>query len=306
MGQVINVSRMVDAAKKLGGAKVAAAYPCDQVSLGAVVEGKKLGLMDPIAVGPKSKIEAVAEENGFSLDGIIIEDIADSRACAARAAAMARDGQVAALMKGSLHTDELMGAVVARDAGLRTSRRVSHCFVMETPHCERPFIITDAVVNIAPDLKSKADIVRNSIDVARAIGIETPKIAILAAVETVNFDMPTTLDAAALCKMADRGQIQGAIIDGPLALDNAVSATACSIKKIKTPLEGRADVLMVPNLESGNILFKGLGYLGGGKLAGVVVGAKVPVILTSRADSAETRVASCALAALLAHQLRRN
>lgn len=292
---------LVRQAVGLGAIKVAVAYPCDAVSLQAALDAAAEGLIAPVLVGPRARIEQVARDNSFDIAALAIEDCPDSVSAAQRAAALARDGVVQAIMKGSLHTDELMAAVVARDAGLRTARRISHSFLMESTHYPRPFIITDAAVNIAPDLAGKADIVRNAIDVAHAIGVAVPKVALLAAVESINPAMQATLDAAALCKMADRGQITGAVLDGPLAFDNAVSVDAARTKGITSPVAGQADVLVVPNLESGNMLFKGLSYLGGAKLAGVVSGAKVPVILTSRADSQEARVASCALAVLLAH-----
>jgi phosphotransacetylase len=227
-----------------------------------------------------------------------------SHAAAARAVELARDGSVEALMKGSLHTDEMMTAIVSSASGLRTKRRVSHCFVMQTPHYPRPFIVTDAAINLAPDLAQKADIVRNAIDLAHVIGVAEPKVAILAAVETVTPAMPATLDAAALCKMADRGQITGALLDGPLAFDNAVSLAAARTKGIVSDVAGQADILVVPDLESGNMLAKQLMYLGEAASAGIVLGAKVPVILTSRADSRESRIASCAIALMLAHRYR--
>ncbi|MBN9401367.1 MAG: bifunctional enoyl-CoA hydratase/phosphate acetyltransferase, partial [Burkholderiales bacterium] len=226
-----------------------------------------------------------------------------SHAAADLAVALARTGEVEALMKGSLHTDELMGAVVRAD-GLRTKRRVSHCYLMQTPQYPRPFIITDAAINIAPTLEQKADIIRNAIDLAHAIGVERPRVAILAAVETVSASMPATLDAAALCKMADRGQIGGGQLDGPLAFDNAVSQAAAHIKGIRSDVAGRADILVAPDLESGNMLAKQLMYLGDAASAGIVLGARVPIILTSRADTYESRIASCALALLLAHHYR--
>jgi len=225
---------------------------------------------------------------------VAIEDRPDARAAAARAVELAVQGTVGALMKGNLHTDELMGAVVG--SALRTSRRISHCFVMQTPAYPRPFLITDAAINIAPTLQDKFDIVRNAVDLAHAFGIERPRVAVLAAVETVNPHMPATLDAAALCKMADRGQIEGAVVDGPLAFDNAVSAAAARTKGIVSPVAGAADILVVPDLESGNMLAKQLEYLGGASSAGIVLGARVPIVLTSRADSREARIASCAVA----------
>lgn len=255
-------------------------------------------------VGPRDRIEAVAAEAGLDLSGLAIEDVPHSHAAAARAAELARDGEVEALMKGSLHTDELMTAVVVREAGLRTKRRVSHCFVLQTPHYPRPFIVTDAAINLAPDLQQKADIIRNAIDLAHTIGVDVPRVAILAAVETVMPSMPATLDAAALCKMADRGQIEGGVLDGPLAFDNAVSIAAARTKGIVSDVAGQADILVVPDLESGNMLAKQLMYMGEAASAGIVLGAKVPVILTSRADSNASRIASCAIAVMLAHRYR--
>jgi len=281
-------------------------HPCDAVSLGAALDARALGLIEPVLVAPGARLHDRARQAGLELGDVRIEDVAHSHAAAERAAQMAASGEVEALMKGSLHTDEFMGAIVASASGLRTKRRISHCFVMQTPAYPRPFIITDAAVNIVPDLAIKADIVRNAIDLSRALGVTTPHVAILAAVETVNAGMPATLDAAALCKMADRGQITGGVLDGPLAFDNAVSAAAARIKGISSPVAGRADVLVVPDMESGNMLAKQLEYLGDASMAGVVVGARVPVILTSRADSLETRLASCAVAMLLANYYRKN
>ncbi len=298
------LARLLAAVRPLGAVKVAVVHPCDAVSLGAALEARAAGLIEPVLVAPRARLEALAAEQGWDLAGIAIDDVAHSHAAAARAAALAGQGDVQALMKGSLHTDELMSAVLDAGAGLRTGRRASHCFLMQTPAYPRPFIITDAALNIAPTLEQKADIVRNAIELAQAIGVARPKVAILAAVETVNAHMPATLDAAALCKMADRGQITGAELDGPLAFDNAVSIAAARIKGIQSGVAGQADVLVVPDLESGNMLAKQLEYLGGAASAGIVMGARVPIVLTSRADGAESRIASCALAALLAHHYR--
>ncbi len=284
--------------------RVAVVHPCDEPSLRAALDARDAGLIVPVLVAPRDKLEAVAAEAGLDLSGLVIEDAAHSHAAAARAAELARDGEVEAIMKGSLHTDELMSAVVARESGLRTKRRVSHCFVLQTPHYPRPFIVTDAAINLAPDLQQKADIIRNAIDLARVIGVETPRVAILAAVETVTPTMPATLDAAALCKMADRGQIEGGVLDGPLAFDNAVSIAAARTKGIVSDVAGQADILVVPDLESGNMLAKQLMYMGEAASAGIVLGAKVPVILTSRADSNASRIASCAIAVMLAHRYR--
>ena len=298
--------RLLQHVRPLGAIRVAVVHPCDALSLGGALDARAAGLIEPVLVGPRARIEAVAAEAGLDLAGIAIEDVPHSHAAAERAAAMGGKGEVQALMKGSLHTDELVSAVLAASAGLRTKRRLSHCFLMQTPAYPRPFIITDAAINIAPTLPEKADIIRNAIDLAHAIGVAQPRVAILAAVETVNPSMPATLDAAALCKMADRGQITGALLDGPLAFDNAVSMAAARIKGIVSPVAGQADVLVVPDLESGNMLAKQLEYMGDAATAGIVLGAKLPIVLTSRADSRETRIASCAIAVLLAHHYRTN
>ena len=298
------LQRLLDHVRPLAAIRVAVVHPCDELSLAAALDARAAGLIVPVLVAPRAKLEAVAAAAGLELDGIEIEDVAHSHAAAARGAELAGKGQVEALMKGSLHTDELMAAVLDKAAGLRTKRRLSHCFLMQTPAYPRPFIITDAAINIAPTLEDKADIVRNAIDLAHAIGVALPRVAILAAVETVNPSMPATLDAAALCKMADRGQITGALLDGPLAFDNAVSAAAARIKGIVSEVAGRADVLVVPDLESGNMLAKQLEYMGDAASAGIVLGAKVPIVLTSRADSRESRIASCAIALMLAHHYR--
>ncbi|MDR6990313.1 phosphotransacetylase [Luteimonas sp. 3794] len=284
--------------------RVAVVHPCDTASLSAALDARDAGLIVPVLVAPRERLEAVAADAGLDLTGIAIEHVAHSHAAAARAVALARAGEVEALMKGSLHTDELMAAVVASATGLRTKRRVSHCFVLQTPHYPRPFIVTDAAINLAPDLAQKADIVRNAIHLAHVLGIAVPRVAILAAVETVSPTMPATLDAAALCKMADRGQITGGILDGPLALDNAVSIDAARSKGIVSDVAGRADILVVPDLESGNLLAKQLIFMGNAASAGIVLGARVPVVLTSRADARESRLASCAIALMLAHHYR--
>ncbi len=297
---------LLDRARPLGAIRVAVVHPCDETSLAAALAARAAGLIEPILVAPKAKLEAIAHKAALDLSGVTIEDVAHSHAAAARAVVLAATGQVEALMKGSLHTDELMGAVVAAESGLRTARRISHCFLMHTPAYPRPFIITDAAINIAPSLEVKADIVRNAIDLAHIVGVAEPRVAILAAVETVNVRMQATLDAAALCKMADRGQIAGGVLDGPLAFDNAISVAAARIKGIVSPVAGVADVLVVPDLESGNMLAKQLEYLGGASSAGIVMGARVPIVLTSRADSCESRIASCAVASLVAHRYRDN
>ncbi len=297
---------LCERAQQLGRIRVAVVHPCDATSLAAALDAHTAGLIEPLLVAPRTKLEDVAREAGLDLSGLAIEDVEHSHAAAARAAALAASGQVEALMKGSLHTDELMAAVVRAEAGLRTARRISHCYLMHTPAYPRPFIITDAAINIAPTLEDKADIVRNAVALAHLVGVAMPRVAILAAVETVNPHMPATLDAAVLCKMAERGQITGAVLDGPLAFDNAISAAAARIKGIVSPVAGRADILVVPDLESGNMLAKQLEYLGGAASAGIVMGARVPIVLTSRADSRESRVASCALASLVAHHYRTN
>lgn len=298
------VQRLLAAAGRLAAIRVAVVHPCDATSLRAVLEARAGGFIEPVLVAPRARLEALAAEAGLDLAGIPLEDVPHSHAAAARAVELAAAGEVEALMKGSLHTDELMGAVVARTTGLRTKHRISHCFLMQTAHYPRPFIVTDAAINLAPDLEQKADIVRNAIALAQVVGVAEPRVAILAAAETVNPAMPATLDAAALCKMADRGQIAGGLVDGPLAFDNAVSPAAARIKGIVSPVAGRADILVVPDLESGNMLVKQLIFMGDAASAGIVLGARVPVILTSRADSAVSRIASCALAVLLAHHYR--
>ena len=295
------LQRLFEHVRPLGPLRMAVVHPCDALSLGGALDARAAGLIEPVLVAPAARLQAVAQAHGFDLTGIVIEDVPHSHAAAMRAVELVHQGTVQALMKGSLHTDELMAAVVASQGGLRTKRRVSHCFLMQTPAYPRPFIITDAAINIAPTLADKADIVRNAIDLAHAIGVEQPRVAILAAVETVTASMPATLDAAALCKMADRGQITGALLDGPLAFDNAVSMAAAHTKGIVSEVAGRADILVVPDLESGNMLAKQLEYLGDAASAGIVLGARVPIVLTSRADARDTRLASCAVAVLLAH-----
>jgi phosphate acetyltransferase len=291
--------KLVAAAQKHPPLKVAVAHPCDQVSLESVVAAAKLRLIEPILVGPEQRIRDVASKNGIDISQFEIVDAEYSQDSAARAVELVREGRAEALMKGSLHTDELMGAVVKRETGLRTARRISHCFVMDVPGHDQPLIITDAAVNIAPDLKCKVDITQNAIDLAHALGAPDVRVAILSAMESVNPDVPSTLEAAALCKMADRGQITGAQLDGPLALDNAISPEAAAIKKISSPVAGRASVLVVPDLEAGNMLAKSLSFLADADAAGIVLGAKVPIILTSRADEETARLASCAVAQLL-------
>ena len=283
----------------------AVAHPCDKESLKGPVIAFQEGIIEPILVGPENKIRSVAEEFGIDLHGIRIVNAAHSHDSAALAVSLVRTGDAEALMKGSLHTDELMGEVVARANGLRTNRRISHVFLMDVPTYHRPLLITDAAINIAPTLEDKVDIIQNAIELAHVIGITEPKVAILSAVETVNPKIQSTLDAAALCKMADRGQIKGGILDGPLAFDNAVSIVAAKTKGIKSAVAGHAEILVVPDLESGNMVAKQLEYLANALTAGIVLGTKVPIVLTSRADSAETRTASCVIAALIAHNNRK-
>jgi len=296
---------LLEQAQPLGRIRVAVVHPCDTASLGGALDAHEAGLIEPVLVGPKSKLQTLAAEHNWSLEGLEIIDVPHSHAAADCAVTLAARGEVQALMKGSLHTDELISAVLKGENGaLRSKRRLSHCFVLQTSAYPRPFIVTDAAINLAPNLEQKADIIRNAITLAHAIGIECPKVAILAAVETINPDMPATLDAAALCKMAERGQIAGALLDGPLAFDNAVSIAAAKTKGIVSKVAGQADILAVPDLESGNMLAKQLMFMGGASSAGVVLGAKVPIVLTSRADSRESRIASCALALMLAHHFQ--
>ena len=290
--------------KGLGPIPTAVAHPCDAESLKGPVIAFREGIIEPILVGPEAKIRSVAEENGLDLSGIRIVNAKHSHDSAAIAVSLVRNGDAEALMKGSLHTDELMGEVVSRANGLRTSRRISHVFLMDVPTYHRPLLITDAAINIAPTLEEKVDIIQNAIELAHVIGIPEPKVAILSAVETVNPKIQSTLDAAALCKMADRGQIRGGILDGPLAFDNAVSIVAAKTKGIKSAVAGHAEILVVPDLESGNMVAKQLEYLANALTAGIVLGTTVPIVLTSRADSAETRTASCVIAALIAHAKR--
>jgi phosphotransacetylase/acyl dehydratase len=291
---------LLSRATTLPPASVAVAHPCDAASLGAVVEMAAARLIVPILVGPEPKIRAAAQAAGLDISGYRIVDVPHSHAAAARAVALVRAGEAELLMKGSLHTDELMHEVVAADTGLRTERRLSHVYVMDVPTYPRPLLVTDAAMNIAPSLADKRDIIQNAIDLAHVMGTEWPKVAVLAAVEMVEPAMRSTLDAAALCKMADRGQITGGIVDGPLAFDNAVSPEAARQKGIVSLVAGQADILLVPDLEAGNMLAKQLTFLAGADAAGVVVGARVPIILTSRADSQRTRIASCAVAVLMA------
>ena len=296
--------RLVDLAKGRPAITMAVVHPCDRESLGGALSAAEAGLIRPLLFGPRKKIEAAAAELGVGLSAYEIVDVPHSHASAVRAVEYARNGEVEALMKGSLHTDELMSEVVAASSGLRTARRVSHVFYMDVPAYPKPLLITDAAINVEPDLEAKLDIVQNAIDLALALNIQEPKVAILAAVETVNPRMRATVEAAALCKMAERGQIRGGVVDGPLALDNAVSIVAAKTKGIASAVAGQADILVVPDLESGNIVAKQLEYLADAGSAGIVLGARVPIVLTSRADPAPARVASCAIALLIARNRR--
>jgi phosphate acetyltransferase len=297
--------RLIAAAQRLPPVTVAIVHPCDDVSLQGAVAAQKLGLITPILVGPPARIQSVADGLGIDISALTLIASAHSHESAAKAVALVREAKAEALMKGSLHTDELMAAVVAHDTGIRTERRLSHCFVMDVPGHNDPLIITDAAVNIAPTLQDKVDIVQNAIDLAHAIGLVDVRVAILSAMETVNPKVPSTVEAAALCKMADRGQITGATLDGPLALDNAIDLGAAAIKHIVSPVAGRANVLVVPDLVAGNILAKSLSFMAGADSAGIVLGALVPIVLTSRADSLPARLASCAVASLVAAARRR-
>jgi phosphate acetyltransferase len=298
--------RLIASARKLPPVLTAVAHPCDEVSLDGAVEARRLHLIEPVLVGPPARIRDVAARFNIDISGLSIVESDHSHDSAAKPVALVRAGKADALMKGSLHTDELMCAVVAREGGIRTERRLSHCFTMDVPGHDDPLIITDAAVNIAPTLQEKIDIVQNAIDLAHAAGYPEVRVAILSAMETVNPNVPSTIEAAALCKMADRGQITGAVLDGPLALDNAISPEAAAIKHIVSPVAGRANVLVVPNLEAGNMLAKSLSFLGGADSAGIVLGARVPIILTSRADTLMARLASCALASLVAEAHKRS
>ncbi|MCC7039344.1 MAG: phosphate acetyltransferase [Burkholderiales bacterium] len=295
---------LLDHCKTLPAVPTAVAHPCDDSSLRGAVDAARLGLIAPILVGPQARIAAVAKDGGIDLGPIPIVDAPYSEASAAKAVELVRQGRAEALMKGSLHTDELMAAVVSREGGLRTARRISHCFVMDAPEYRETLIVTDAAINIAPTLEDKVDIIQNAIDLAHALRFPEVRVAILSAMETVNSKVPSTIEAAALCKMADRGQITGALLDGPLAFDNAISPESVRIKHIRSSVAGRANVLVVPDLEAGNMLAKSLSFLAGADAAGIVLGAKVPIILTSRADSVTARLASCAIASLVAHARR--
>ncbi|MAO50291.1 MAG: phosphate acetyltransferase [Pusillimonas sp.] len=294
------IDRAVSEATKL---VCAVAHPCDEISLASAVAAQEQGIFEPVLVGPRARLAKAAMSVGLDLDQFQVHDTPHSHASAEVAVELVKSGQASLLMKGSLHTDELMHAVLGRQSGLRTNRKLSHVFIMDVPGYTGLLFITDAAINIFPDLETKADIVRNAIELHHALGLGKPKVAILSAVEQINAKIPSTIDAAALCKMADRGQIEGGIVDGPLALDNAISPDAARIKGIHSKVAGYAQVLVVPDLEAGNMLAKNLTFLSGASAAGVVVGARVPIILTSRADSAQTRLASCAVAVCYARWL---
>jgi phosphate acetyltransferase len=283
----------------------AVAHPCEAAALSGAIEAAQEGLIVPILVGPRAKIESTAKSAAIDLKDLEIVDTPHSVASASKAVALLREGRAELLMKGSLHTDELMAGVVSREGGLRTGRRISHVFVMDVPTYHKVLVVTDAAINIAPTLEDKVDICQNAIDLAISLGLERPKVAILAAVETVTSKMPATIDAAALCKMAERGQIKGAILDGPLAFDNAISRQAATMKGIDSEVAGETDIMLAPDLEAGNILAKQLSFLANADSAGLVLGARVPIILTSRADSVRSRIASCAVAMLAAHARRK-
>ncbi len=291
--------KFIERCKALPAITTAVVWPLSDVALRGAVEAATAGLIEPTLIGPEDRMKALAQKIGVDISSYPVLQAETEDKAAEIGVSICRSGIALALMKGSLHTDELLKPAMARDTGLRTARRISHVFIMDTPAYARTLLITDAAINITPELEDKVDIVQNAIDLAHALGIPEPKVAMLSAIETVNPKIKSTLDAAALCKMADRGQITGGILDGPLAFDTAVSAKAASIKKLVSPVTGQADILVVPDLESGNMLAKQLEYLGGAQLAGIVLGARVPTILTSRADSAETRLVSCAVAVLL-------
>jgi len=296
---------MLAKCKNLKPVPTAVAHPCEESALSGAIEAANLGLIVPILIGPRDKIESTAKAAGLDIGKYQIVDTPHSHASAVKAVELVREAEAELLMKGSLHTDELMAAVVSRDGGLRTNRRISHVFVMDVPTYHKVLFVTDGAINIAPSLEDKADICQNAIDLIMALGLKRPKVAILAAVETVTSKMPATIDAAALCKMADRGQITGALLDGPLAFDNAISKQAAGTKGIHSEVAGDPDILLAPDLEAGNILAKQLSFLANADSAGLVLGARVPIILTSRADSVRARIASCGVAMLAAHARRK-
>jgi phosphate acetyltransferase len=296
--------KLLEVCKKLSPVATAVAYPCEASALTAAVEAAQAGLIQPILVGPADTIKTIARKLKLDLGPYEVVDAPNSRAAAAKAVELVREGKTEILMKGSLHTDEFLGAVIARETGLRTGRRLSHVFLMDVPTYHKVLMITDAAINIAPNLEEKADILQNAIDLAISLGVDQPKVGILSAVETVTSKIPSTLDAAALCKMADRGQIKGALVDGPLAFDNAISTAAAKTKGIASAVAGDVDILLAPDLESGNMLAKQLSFLANADSAGLVLGARVPVVLTSRADSVRARLASAGVAVRLAHARR--
>ncbi len=303
-GNRSQLDRLLAMAEAQDPIRTAVVHPCDAAALGGALEAGRMQLIVPVLVGPAAKIAAAAVEAGEDLDGIEIIPVDHSHSAAETACRLAREGKVDAIMKGSLHTEELLAAVVDSRIGLRTDRRMSHVFILDVPGYPRPLLLSDAAINIAPDLATKRDIVQNAIDLAHALGVEGPRVAILAAVETVHPNMPATTDAAALAKMADRGQIVGGLVDGPLAFDNAISEEAAEAKDIVSRVAGIADVLIVPNIEAGNMMAKQLAYLGNAQSAGIVMGARVPIMLTSRADGRLSRLASCAAAVLVARHER--
>jgi phosphate acetyltransferase len=296
--------RLIQRARQLKPAKTVVAYPCDETSLRGPVEAAELGIIEPVLVGPSAKIQSIAREHKIDISRCKIVDSPDPVSAAAKAVSLIRESAGEVLMKGSLHTDELMREVTASATGLRTSRRISHVFVMDVPSYSETLFVTDAAINIFPDLDAKRDIVQNAIDLWTQAGLGTPRVAILSAVETITSKIPSTIEAAALCKMADRGQITGGVLDGPLAFDNAIDPQAAKIKGIKSPVAGRAQILLVPDLEAGNMLAKNLVYLTKADAAGIVLGARVPIVLTSRADSVRARMASCAVAVIYADARR--
>ena len=298
--------RLIAKAKEVRAASTLVVYPCEETALRGPTEAAAAGIITPILVGPEAKIRAVAREHSLDISRFEIVDVAHSEEAAAKAVALIRQGKGELLMKGSLHTDELMRAVTSGATGLRTARRISHVFIMDVPTYSETLFITDAAINIAPDLDTKRDILQNAIDLYTQVGLGTPRVALLSAVETVTLKIPATIDAAALCKMADRGQITGGLLDGPLAFDNAIDLEAARIKGIKSEVAGRAQILLVPDLEAGNMLAKNLIYLARADAAGIVLGARVPIVLTSRADSVRSRMASCAVAVLYADARRRS
>jgi phosphate acetyltransferase len=300
-----NYERLIARAKQVPPAKTVVVHPCDETSLRGAVAAAEAGIIVPILVGPKAKIVAAARQHGIDVGRFEIVDVPHSDDAAAKAVQLIREAEGELLMKGSLHTDELMRAVTASATGLRTARRISHVFIMDVPTYPEPLFITDAAINIFPDLEAKRDIIQNAIDLFTEVGLGTPRVAILSAVETVTPKIPSTIEAAALCKMAERGQITGGVLDGPLAFDNAVDPQAAKIKGIESPVAGRAQILVVPDLEAGNMLAKNLSFLARADAAGIVLGARVPIVLTSRADSVRTRMASCAVAVLYADARRR-